>query len=191
MPAPAAKGWASRPGRLSFTSLTSQAVQLPDPAVLVLLGDDLRGRAGRTAPVAAWASWVAPLRPRPAALVGRGLGSPARSLWASRDQGARPPATHRDDVVFAEAQLVIVVALEVQQGLGPARVTARARHVVLVVPLVALHAVVWGQLLPGADRPGAGDAWDGAGKEGPGPAATQAWGPRLTTLQFLGSVHWK
>jgi len=48
----------------------SQAIQLPDPAVLVLLRYD------------------------------------------------------RDDVILAEAQLIVVVSLEVQQGLGPAPVAA-------------------------------------------------------------------
>lgn len=39
------------------------------------------------------------------------------------------------------------MALEVQQGLGAAPAVAGAGHVVLVVPLVALHAVVRGQVL--------------------------------------------
>lgn len=60
-----------------------------------------------------------------------------------------PRLTHRDDVVLAEAQLVVIVALEIQQGLGSAAPVARTGHVVLVVPLVALHAVVWGQVLAG------------------------------------------
>lgn len=75
-----------------------------------------------------------------------------------QEAGPRPPTpssnlpqspTHRDDVILAEAQLVVIVPLKVQQGLGPAPLATRAGHIVLVVPLVTLHAVVWGQLLPG------------------------------------------
>lgn len=61
---------------------------------------------------------------------------------------APPGPTDRDDVVLAEAQLIVVMSLKVQQGLSAAPVTAQTGHVVLVVPLVTLHAVVWGQLLP-------------------------------------------
>lgn len=60
-----------------------------------------------------------------------------------------PWLTHRDDVVLAEAQLIIIVALKIQQCLGSAAPVAGTGHVVLVVPLVALHAVVWGQILAG------------------------------------------
>ena len=43
---------------------------------------------------------------------GEGLATPPAA------KGRRPLPTHRDDVVLAEAQLVVVMALEVQQGLG-------------------------------------------------------------------------
>lgn len=63
-----------------------------------------------------------------------------------------PRLTHRDDVVLAEAQLVVVVAFKIQQCLGSAAPVAGTGHVVLMVPLVALHAVVWGQILAGTHR---------------------------------------
>lgn len=76
------------------------------------------------------------------------LGPPATLSGSPRRAGCAPCCpSHRDDIVLAEAQLVVVVALEVQQGLGAAPAVAGAGHVVLVVPLVALHAVVRGQVL--------------------------------------------
>lgn len=55
--------------------------------------------------------------------------------------------THRNDVILAEAQIIVIVALKVQQSLGSSSAVAGTGHVVLVVPLVALHAVVWSQIL--------------------------------------------
>ena len=109
---------------------------------------------------------------------GEGLATPPAA------KGRRPLPTHRDDVVLAEAQLVVVMALEVQQGLGSARVAARAGHVVLVVPLVALHAVVRGQLLPGRQKGHCSGQGSGA-RSSPAPRAgprdsphCSSWGPR-------------
>lgn len=62
-----------------------------------------------------------------------------------------PRLTHRNDVVLAEAQLIIIVALKIQQCLGSAAPVSGTGHIVLVVPLVALHAVVWGQILAGTN----------------------------------------
>lgn len=54
---------------------------------------------------------------------------------------------YRNDVILAEAQLVVIVTLEVQQCLGTAPSVAGTGHVVLMIPLVALHTVVWSQIL--------------------------------------------
>lgn len=54
---------------------------------------------------------------------------------------------YRNDVILAEAQLVVIVTLEVQQCLGTAPSVAETGHVVLMIPLVALHTVVWSQIL--------------------------------------------
>lgn len=58
-----------------------------------------------------------------------------------------PGLTHRNDVILAEAQLIVIVALKVQQCLCSSSSVAGTGHIVLVVPLVALHAVVWSQIL--------------------------------------------
>lgn len=55
--------------------------------------------------------------------------------------------THRNDVILAKAQLIVIVALKVQECLGSSSSVAGTGHVVLMVPLVALHAVVWSQIL--------------------------------------------
>lgn len=44
-------------------------------------------------------------------------------LWGKRGHSPTP-GPHRDNIVLAEAQLVVVVPLEVQQGLGTAPVAA-------------------------------------------------------------------
>lgn len=43
--------------------------------------------------------------------------SGSRMLWISKSH-----PTHRDDVILAEAQLIVIMSLEIQQGLGPAPV---------------------------------------------------------------------
>lgn len=55
--------------------------------------------------------------------------------------------THRDDVVFPEAQLVVVVPLKVQQRLRPSPPVAGHNEKVFMIPLVALHGVVRSQVL--------------------------------------------
>jgi hypothetical protein len=63
-------------------------------------------------------------------------------------------STHCDDVVLPEAQFVIVMALKVQQGFGPSPSVTRHNQEVLVVSLVALHGVVWSQVLRGGGTEG-------------------------------------
>ena len=55
--------------------------------------------------------------------------------------------THSDDVILPKAKLIVVMALEVQQCLGPSPSVTGHHKKVLVVPLVALHGVVRGQVL--------------------------------------------
>lgn len=69
--------------------------------------------------------------------------------------GIPTPPTYCDYIILAETQLIVIMAFEVQQGLGAAATVPRTGHVILVVPLVALHAVVWSQIL-GAGAKGYG-----------------------------------
>lgn len=55
--------------------------------------------------------------------------------------------THCDDVIFPEAQFVVVVSLEVEQSLGASPPVAGHHQEVLVVLLVTLHGVVGSQVL--------------------------------------------
>ena len=55
--------------------------------------------------------------------------------------------TDRDDVILAEAQLIIIVALKVKQGLGTPPPIPGHIDVVLQVQGMALHVVVSNQVL--------------------------------------------
>lgn len=61
-------------------------------------------------------SWMGRLHPQ-----GRQVAGPPAPTPSSH--GLQSP-THRDDIILAEAQLIVIVPLKVQQGLGPAPVAA-------------------------------------------------------------------
>lgn len=54
---------------------------------------------------------------------------------------------HSDDVILSEAQFIIIVTLKVQQSLCPSPSVTRHHQKVFMISLVALHGVIWGQVL--------------------------------------------
>lgn len=65
--------------------------------------------------------------------------------------------THCDDVIFPEAQFVVVMSFKVEQSLGASAPVAGHYQEVLVVLLVTLHGVVGSQVLQISEKP---TAWE-------------------------------
>lgn len=55
--------------------------------------------------------------------------------------------SHSDDIILPEAQLIVVMALKIQQSLCSSPSVSGHDQEVFMVPLVALHGVVRGELL--------------------------------------------
>lgn len=59
----------------------------------------------------------------------------------------RLSVTHSDDIILSEAQFIIVMTFEIQQSLCSSPSVTRHHEKVFMVPLVALHGVIWSQIL--------------------------------------------
>lgn len=125
---------------LKRSAHTSQAVELADPTVFILLGDNLEMNNGITR-----RKQLCNFRTH----AGKKQTNAQSDCFAWISVGEE---THGDDVILPETQFIVVVTLKVQQSLGPSPPVPRHHQEVFVVSLVALHGVVWSQVLEGQVR---------------------------------------